>query len=178
MCNCSEFQSKTLFKDLGQPFSPGNQAIKGQAQRCFFGSSTRGMVVVLTVIFIPSFPPSYKQHVSPQASTDVSLSQHPSHWQDRSSASSPASLFMSVSSLSIDSHIHATLSSTSQINPLLNSQITAPRVPTLSLKTNLSHFTQFDGANGGSELAVPPVQCCLTGSIHISTHFCKHVQKS
>lgn len=32
-----------------------------------------------------------------------------------------------------------------------------------------------DGANGGSKLAVPSVQCCLTASFHVSSLFVNHV---
>lgn len=102
----------------------------------------------------------------------------------------PAQHQFSCLSQAFQFSIHAILNSTSKINPLLNSHITAAfrliqslacspksalRVPTLSLKTNLSHFTWFDGANWGSKPAVPPVLCHSTESIHISTHFHKHV---
>lgn len=45
MCNCSEFQSKTLFKDLAShSAAQATQANKGQAQPFFFGSFTTEII--------------------------------------------------------------------------------------------------------------------------------------
>lgn len=61
LCSCSEFQSKTLFKDLvSHSTAQATQANKGQVQPCFIGSFTTDMILILTIIFIPPFPPSYK----------------------------------------------------------------------------------------------------------------------
>lgn len=49
------------------------------------------------------------------------------------------------------------------------------RAPTLSLKTNWSLFTLFDGAKEGSKPVVSSVQCCLTASFHVSIQFFNHV---